>query len=483
MGKEVRLEDLTKINEFIYEISKNYRSDMRVPARVFADQAMLQAITEDRSLDQLVNVTTLPGIQNHALAMPDIHQGYGFPIGGVAALSVEDGVISPGGIGYDINCGMRLLATNLQVADIKDQMATLADAIYNTVPSGVGFGGKFIFEGIALDEILIGGAKRMVELGYGNVQDLVTCEENGCFVGADQSKVSDQAKRRGADQIGTLGSGNHFLELQLVDEILNPEVAKVFGLFSGQLVAMIHCGSRGLGHQVCTDYVRTMVSKLGDYDIKLPDRELACAPFSSEDGQNYFKAMKCSANFAWANRHVIGHCVRTVIQKMFGTQINVQTLYDVSHNIGKIEEHTINDTPQTVVVHRKGATRSFGPGNKAIPEKYQSVGQPVLIPGTMGTASYVLVGTQEAEQISFGSTCHGAGRRLSRMAAKKKIGGDELRKQLEAQGIVICCRSNKGLAEEAPFAYKDIANVVDIVDSVGIAKKVVRLKPLAVIKG
>lgn len=483
MSKQVRIEDLTKIDENIYEISKNYRTDMCVSARVFADQAMLQTIGEDRSLDQLVNITTLPGIQGQALAMPDIHQGYGFPIGGVAAMSVENGVISPGGIGYDINCGMRLLTTALSVVDIKDQIPDIAQAIYNTVPSGVGFGGKLIFEGTALDDILRGGAKHMLKLGYGITDDLVTCEENGCFTFADPSKVSDQAKRRGADQIGTLGSGNHFLELQLVDEILNPDIAKIFGLFAGQLVVMIHCGSRGLGHQVCTDYVRDMIPKLNSYNITLPDRELACAPFTSQDGQDYFKAMASAANFAWANRHVIGHNVRVILQKIFGPQTLVQTLYDVSHNIGKVEEHVIDGQQKTVIVHRKGATRAFGPGNVALPHKYQSVGQPVLIPGTMGTFSYILAGTQEAERISFGSTCHGAGRRLSRMAAKKKISGEVLRKQLEAQGISIYCRSNKGLAEEAPFAYKEIANVVNIVDTVGIAKKVVRLKPIAVIKG
>ena len=470
MSTDVYLKDLTQINEYTYEIPKSYRADMRVSARVFADQAMLRAIVQDRSLNQLVNVATLPGIVGHALAMPDIHQGYGFHIGGVAAMSVEHGVISPGGIGYDINCGMRLLKTDLKVSDVKNKISDLANIIYNTVPSGVGFGGKLTFENKALDDILHGGAQHMLKLGYGIQDDIKNCEEHGKFTFADPEKVSGQAKKRGFDQIGTLGSGNHFLEIQQVSEILNIEVAQKFGLFQDQLVTMIHCGSRGLGHQVCTDYVRDMIPQLNNFGITLPDRELACAPFTSPIAQNYFAAMAAAANFAWANRHVIGHHVRIALQKMFGDKTHVTTLYDVSHNIGKIEEHIVHDKKKSLIVHRKGATRAFAD-------------QPVLIPGTMGTASYVLVGTQEAERVSFGSTCHGAGRQLSRVAAKKKIEGTELRKQLEKQGIVICCRSNKGLAEEAPFAYKDIANVVQIVDSVGIAKKVACLKPLAVIKG
>lgn len=479
----VRLDDLIPISENLFEIAQTFRSDMRVPARVFANKELLEDIVQDKSLWQLINVTTLPGIQSYALAMPDIHQGYGFPIGGVAAMDIETGVISPGGIGYDINCGMRLMATNLRAPDIAPHIDELATQLFNTIPSGMGRGGQHEYTGTQIDAILKNGAAHMLKLGFGTQHDLIMCEEHGCLSGAEPEYVSLEAKKRGSDQIGTLGSGNHFLEVQRVETVLDEDIAKKFGLFKDQIVILIHCGSRGLGHQICTDYVRIMVPKIGSWGISLPDRELACAPFKSEEGQRYFKAMACAANFAWANRHVIGHNVRSVIQKLFGMATNVQTVYDVSHNIGKIETHTIANKQKSVLVHRKGATRAFGPKSADLPEIYQTTGQPVLIPGTMGTASYVLAGTQEAMSLSFGSTCHGAGRRLSRIAATKKIQDAALRKQLEQQGITIRTRSDRGLAEEAPFAYKDIDNVVNTVSSAGIAKKIVRLLPIAVIKG
>jgi len=479
----VNIDELLQINENLYEIPKGFRSDMRVSARIFANKVILDDIMGDRSLWQLVNTTTLPGIQQYALAMPDIHQGYGLCIGGVAAMSVEDGVISPGGIGYDINCGIRLLATDFKVADVKHHLEVLATHLFNAVPSGVGKGGKLKFSISELDKILKNGAQQMVNLGFGNESDLEYCEEQGNMTIADPSKVSERAKKRGFDQVGTLGAGNHFLEVQQVDEIFNKEIAQIFGLFEGQLIIMIHCGSRGLGHQTCTDYVRQMVPKLEEWGIKLPDRELACAPFTSEEGQNYFKAMAASANFAWANRHTIGHNVREVFKKLFGDSTVVRTLYDISHNMGKMEKHIIDGNEKMLIVHRKGATRAFGPKNPVVPAKYQAAGQPVLIPGTMGTSSYVLAGTQEAMQISFGSTCHGAGRRLSRTKVKKTVSGSELRQRLEAQGIIIRCKSDKGLAEEAPMAYKDVDNVVNVVTEAGIAKKVVRVKPVIVIKG
>jgi len=478
----INIDELIQINENLYELPKLYNSNMRVPVRVFANQLILDDIAHDKSLWQLSNVAALPGIQLYALAMPDIHQGYGFPIGGVAAMSADEGVISPGGIGYDINCGIRLLATDLKFSDIKHHLEVLATHLFNAIPSGVGRGGPLKFDTEELDKILKYGAKQMVKLGYGIEEDLEYCEEQGCLKIADPSKVSERAKKRGADQVGTLGAGNHFLEVQRVDEIYDKEIAKVFGLFEGQIVVMIHCGSRGLGHQTCTDYVRQMVPKLDEWGIKLPDRELACAPFRSNDGQDYFKAMASSANFAWANRHTIGHNVRGVFKKLFGDLTSVRTLYDISHNMGKLEKHLINGEEKEVIVHRKGATRAFGPKNPVVPSKYLSAGQPILIPGTMGTSSYVLAGTEEAMKISFGSTCHGAGRRLSRTEAKKTVKGSELRQKLEDAGIVVRCKSDIGLAEEAPIAYKDVDNVVSVVVGAGIAKKVVRVKPVVVIK-
>src|SRR3990167_1060659 len=483
MKKEVKVSDLVKIDENTYEIPKSFREDMKVPARLFANKEIIEDILTDKSLSQLANVSTLPGIQKVALAMPDIHQGYGFPIGGVAAMSVEDGVISPGGIGYDINCGIRLLSSDIKVEDTKNIIEDLATALFNVIPSGVGQGGKLKLSVDELDKVLLNVAKYMVEQGYGNQDDLEFCESNGCLKNANPEMVSERAKKRGADQLGTLGSGNHFLEVQVVEEIFDEAAAKAFDLKVGNLVVMIHCGSRGLGHQVCTDYVKVMVKKLPEWGIKLPDRELACAPFKSQEGQDYFSAMASAANFAWANRHLIGANVRTAWQNIFGKDAILKTVYDVAHNIGKVEAHKIDGVNMEVVVHRKGATRAFPPHHPEIPHAYQQVGQPVLIPGTMGTSSYILTGTEKGLEVSFGSSCHGAGRRLSRTEAKRKVQGPELRKQLEAKGITVRCDSNAELAEEAPIAYKDIENVIDVVVSVGLAKKVARVRPYAVIKG
>jgi tRNA-splicing ligase RtcB (3'-phosphate/5'-hydroxy nucleic acid ligase) len=475
------LQDLVKINDAVFEIPQSFRNDMRVPARIFVNQAMLNDLLADNSLLQIVNVTTLPGIQKYAFAMPDIHQGYGFPIGGVAALSTLEGVISPGGIGYDINCGVRLLALNITAADIKAHLDTLATALFHAVPSGVGRGGKIKLDADELDKVLLFGAEHMVSAGYGIESDLEYCEERGRMHEADPSAISVKAKQRGYDQLGTLGSGNHFLEVQQVSEIYNKEVARTFGLEESMVTIMVHCGSRGLGHQTCTDYVKDMLPKLSNWKLHLPDKELACAPFHSPEGQRYYQAMCASANFAWANRHLIGHWIRQTCKKVLGNSIEVKTVYDLSHNMGKKEKHAVDGTIRDLIVHRKGATRAFGPHHPEVPAPYKATGHPVLIPGTMGTASYVLVGTEENS--AFGSCCHGAGRKMSRMKAKACVKGSTLRQELEAQGILVKCESDPGLAEEAPLAYKDVDDVVQVVEQAKLAQRVARLTPLAVIKG
>ena len=475
---------LIKKTDYLYEIPKSYRSDMRVPAYIFINEKMLASVLEDRALWQTVNVATLPGIVHAAMAMPDIHQGYGFPIGGVAAMDINHGgVISPGGIGYDINCGVRLLVADVTKKEIKPYLEQLATALFHAVPSGVGRGGKLKVTDKQLNNILSGGAQYMVEWGYGIPRDVAFCEEQGRMSNANPDLISAQAKERGHDQLGTLGSGNHFLEVQYVDEIFDEVAANAFGLHKDLVTVMIHCGSRGLGHQTCTDYVRAFMPKLTQWDIQLPDRELVCAPFQSSEGQDYFNAMAAAANFAWANRHVIAHEVRRAWQSIIGKEHTLNLVYDISHNIGKIEEHTIDGVRHDLIMHRKGATRSFGPGRSEIPGPYRHIGQPVLIPGTMGTSSFVLAGTEKGMQVSLGSSCHGAGRRMSRIRAKKEVRGHSLRAQLEKEGIIIRAESDAGLAEEAPIAYKDVDNVVKVVHDAGIASKVVRLRPLAVIKG
>jgi len=480
------IKSLKKIEEYLYEIPKTHKSGMRVPARVYASEKMLQEIGGDRSLWQLTNVATLPGILKYALAMPDIHEGYGFPIGGVAGMDYKSGVVSPGGVGYDINCGMRLLRSKIMVNDIKDHLRAVAHQINRDVPSGVGRGGDLELTPKELDQILNKGVKRMVELGYGEKEDINNIEEYGSMSGADASKVSDRAKKRGHDQVGTLGSGNHFLEIQRVDEIFDEKLAGEMGMKKDLVMVMIHTGSRGLGHQVCSDYVRRLIPKLDEWGFDLPDRELACAPINSIEGKDYLAAMACAANFAWSNRQMINHLVRGAWKRILepvGIDAKLDLIYDVAHNMAKIEEHIIGNKKTKICVHRKGATRAFGPGREELNDLYKRIGQPVLIPGTMGTSSYVLVGTKEAEKQTFGTVCHGAGRRMSRKAAKKRITGAEVRKNLEARGIMVECASSRGLAEEAPLAYKDVDDVVDVIAKAKLAKKVVKLKPIAVIKG
>jgi tRNA-splicing ligase RtcB len=446
---------------------------------------MLDDILGDESLIQVANVATLPGIQKYSLAMPDIHEGYGFCIGGVAAMEHPNGVISPGGVGFDINCGVRLLKSEQNFKEIKPNLENLAVKLYGEIPSGVGRSGKLKLKEADLNEVLRKGAERMVELGYGEKEDLEFLESQGKLEDADASFVSSHAKNRGKDQLGTMGAGNHFIEVQKIIEIFNKKIAEIFGLFENQVVIMIHTGSRGLGHQIATDYVKIMLQNAEKYGIKLPDRQLAALPFNSIEGQKYFKAMKCGANFAWANRQVIAWEAGKAWNRIFGSKL--KTVYDVAHNIAKVELFDFGDKSQIqnskLLVHRKGATRAFPAGHPEIPEKYREAGQPVLIPGSMGTSSYVLVGVQKAMKDSFGSACHGAGRRMSRHAALRKVRGEELKTTLESQGIIVKSGSWRGLAEEAPLAYKDIDDVVDVVQKAGLAEKVAKLKPLAVIKG
>jgi tRNA-splicing ligase RtcB len=476
------MSELRQLEPMLWEIPASARDDMRVPARVFADQELLDEISGDRSLEQLQNVATLPGVADAALAMPDIHQGYGFPVGGVAATLPPDGVVSPGGVGYDINCGVRLLALPLTAEELGGRRQPLVHEISRRVPVGAGHGGSLRLKGAALDRVLVDGPKVLLaEHGVGTEADVEHTESGGRLEGADPAAVSERARARGADQLGTLGSGNHFLELQRVATVLDVDTAASFGLREDQLTVLIHSGSRGLGHQVCTDYVRRMDAALARHRISLPDRQLACAPLSSPEGQAYLRAMAAAANFAWANRAALAHRVREAIAQVLGPEAAAGTLqvYDVAHNVAKLERHDGRE----LCVHRKGATRAFPAGSPDIPAAFRSAGQPVFIPGSMGTSSFVLVGRPGAMERSFGTTCHGAGRRMSRTGARKKIGGAELRRQLEAQGIVVRCPSNRGLAEEAPFAYKDVERVVEVVERAGLAGRVVKLAPIGVVKG
>lgn len=461
---------LKKISDYIWEIPKSFRDDMRVPARIFASGRILNDILRDESLIQAVNVANLPGIQKWSLAMPDIHEGYGFPVGGVAAMDTERGVISPGGIGFDINCGVRIMKSEKTYDEIREKIPDLAAAIYKEVPSGVGRSGRLKMVNKELDDILTRGVERMLDSGYATEDDLKNCESEGRLKEANPDLVSKHAKDRGRDQLGTIGAGNHFVEIQRVDEIFDSKTAEKLGLFKNQICIMVHCGSRGLGHQVATDYIRIMLNSLSKYGIKLPDPQLACAPFNSPEGKNYFAAMSAAANFAWANRQMITWEIRQAWDKIFGSRtsegLKLKLIYDVAHNIAKVEEYD----GKKVIVHRKGATRAF-------PD------QPVLIPGSMGTASYILVGTEESLKESFGSTCHGAGRIMSRTKAKRIVRGSVLKDELEKQGISVRSGSMSGLAEEAPLAYKDVEEVVQVVHTVGLAKKVVRLRPVGVIKG
>ncbi len=471
-----------QVDEVVWELPAQVRGDMRVPARVFADRELIGQIAADRSLEQLQNVATLPGVTDAAMAMPDIHQGYGFPVGGVAATEPPDGVVSPGGVGYDINCGVRLLALPLTAAELGKRTEALVHEISRRVPVGTGHGGALRLTGRAFDRVLVHGPRSLLaEHHIGSAQDIEHTESEGCLSGADPAMVSERARIRGSDQLGTLGSGNHFLEVQRVSRIFDPEAAAAFGLHTDQVTVLIHSGSRGFGHQVCTDYVRTMDAVLARYRITLPDRQLACAPLTSPEGRRYLAAMACAANFAWGNRAVLAHRVRESITHILGPKIarDTRQVYDVAHNVAKLEQHH----GRTLCVHRKGATRAFPAGSAEIPVAYREVGQPVFIPGSMGTSSFVLVGRAGSMERSFGTTCHGAGRRMSRTGARKQITGAELRRRLHAEGIVVRCPSNRGLAEEAPFAYKDVERVVAVVERAGLAGRVAQLLPLGVVKG
>jgi tRNA-splicing ligase RtcB len=484
--KPVTRNDLHRVGEYLYEVPQTFRHDMRVPAHFYADDDILAKALEDRSLEQLVNTATLPGVVGQAMAMPDIHQGYGFPIGGVVATRLPHGVISPGGVGYDINCGVRLLATHIDAEELRPHMQNLADALYRYVPSGVGVKGQLHTNKAELDRILAEGSRWALREGYATRADVEHTEQGGQMSGADPAKVSNEAKKRGIDQVGTLGSGNHFAEIDVVTEILHPEAADAFGLRRGQAVVQIHCGSRGLGHQVATDYIQAFQAASRRYNFELPDRQLVCAPLDSPEGQAYLAAMNCAANYAWANRQVLTYRIREAFEEVLGGKVpnwELSLVYDVAHNMAKIETHQMDGRAVQLCVHRKGATRAFGPGHPDVPGDYRSVGQPVLVPGSMGTASYVLVGAANAMEYTFGSCCHGAGRVMSRSDAKRQVRGETLRSELEHDGIVVRAGSLAGLAEEAPQAYKDVDRVVAVVEAAGLARIVARLEPLAVIKG
>jgi tRNA-splicing ligase RtcB len=478
---------LNKIDDYRWEIPKSYKPGMRVPGLVYADAAMLESIKEEQSLEQVANVAFLPGIVSRSMAMPDIHWGYGFPIGGVAAMRVSDGVISPGGVGYDINCGVRLLRTNLTENEVKPKIQELVNTLFHEVPSGLGSEGKIRVGEKEINEVLVDGAHWAVKRNFGLPEDLAATEETGRMKGADPEKVSARAKKRGAPQSGTLGSGNHFLEVQVVREIYDEVAAKTMGIErTGQVLLLIHTGSRGLGHQVCDDYLRIMEGAVTRYGIGLPDRQLACAPLESKEGKDYLAAMACAANYAWANRQCITHWARESFVKVFGKgreELGMRQIYDVAHNIAKIEEHVVDGRKITVCVHRKGATRAFPAGHKDIPVQYKEVGQPVLIPGDMGRCSYVAVGTERAMAETFGSTCHGAGRMQSRGAARRSLRGVDVADELRAKGIIVKTDSMDSLAEEASQAYKDVTQVVEVTHRAGISKKVAMASPIGVIKG
>jgi len=476
---------LKKITDYKWELSKDYKKGMRVPAYFYISRKLMKDLEKD-AVEQAANVATMPGIRLASLVMPDVHVGYGFPIGGVAGFDIEEGVISPGGVGFDINCGVRLLRSNLKVEEVKSKIKELIDTLFIAVPSGVGSEGKITLNDRELDEIFVSGARWAFENGYGTEKDLERCEENGAMPGARPEVVSKRARERGRTQLGTLGSGNHFLEVQYVEKVYNPEVARVFGLEEGTVTVMIHCGSRGLGHQVCTDFLEVLDRAVKKYNISLPDKQLACAPIKSKEGEDYYAGMAASANFAWCNRQIIAHWVRESFKKVFKMgedDLGLEVVYDVAHNIAKFEEHQVNGKKVKVCVHRKGATRAFSAGRNEVPAVYRNVGQPVLIPGSMGTPSYVLVGTQRAMEETFGSTCHGSGRVMSRAEAKRKLRDGIVKQNLERKGIYVRSAEKGLLAEEAPEAYKISDDVVDVVHRAGISTLVAKLVPLGVTKG
>jgi tRNA-splicing ligase RtcB len=478
---------LKKKDDYRWEIPQSYKPGMLVPGLVYSSEAMLEGMREEQALEQVANVAFLPGIVGYSMAMPDIHWGYGFPIGGVAAMRARDGVISPGGVGYDINCGVRLLTTNLSREKVQPKIEELVNRLYSDIPSGLGTSGRIRLDKKELDKVLLHGARWAVGKGYGWAEDLEATEEGGAMKGADPDKVSPRAKDRGLPQIGTLGSGNHFLEVEVVEEVYDPVAARAMGIERvGQVLLLIHSGSRGLGHQVCDDYLKVMEEAARRYGIKLPDRQLACAPFSSPEGQSYFAAMASAANYAWANRQAMAHWARESFSKVFGgspQEVGMKMVYDVAHNIAKVEEHSVNGQRLTLVVHRKGATRAFPAGHPDIPARYQKVGQPVLIPGDMGRYSFVAVGTEQAMKDTFGSTCHGAGRLQSRAAAKRGLRGQDVAQEMARRGITVKSGSWSGLAEESSNAYKDVAQVVEVAHHAGLSRKVAKTRPIGVIKG
>ncbi len=478
---------LEKIDDYRWRIPKGCRPGMRVPGLIYSGEKLLEDIRRDKALEQVVNVAFLPGIVENSLAMPDIHWGYGFPIGGVAATDIrEGGVISPGGVGFDINCGVRLLKTSLDIDDVKDKIEELVCRLFSDIPTGVGSEGDIKVGPAEGKAILLKGARWAVENGMGSQEDLECTEENGMIRGADPKAVSDRALQRGRSQSGTLGSGNHFLEVQVIEQLYDEALCLELGLRLGQVTVMIHSGSRGLGYQICEDYSRSMVGSLSKYGISVPDRQLACAPLSSVEGEAYFAAMKCAANYAWCNRQCLMHLTRKVFEKVFGCgweKLGMSLVYDVAHNIAKVEKHEVRGEKKELCVHRKGATRAFGPGHPELPERYKKTGQPVIIPGDMGRNSYLLLGTQKAMQETFGSACHGAGRLKSRTAAARSVRPDMLLKELESKGIIVKVSGRNTLVEEAPSAYKDVNDVVDVVHNAGIARRLCRMRPLGVIKG
>jgi len=479
------LEGINRIGLHEWEIPVGYVAGMRVPGRIFLSES-LGKILEAGAVQQLANVATLPGILKNSLAMPDMHWGYGFPIGGVAAFEMDGGIVSPGGVGYDINCGCRLMVTNLRHEEIRPHLPKVVNTLFQHVPSGVGSRGSLKLSRSEEKRVLVEGARWAVKNGYGSQDDLDSMEDGGCLQGADPEEVSERALERGKDQVGTLGSGNHFLEVEVVEKIFDHDVASVLGIEEGQVAVMIHSGSRGLGHQVCDDYLAKLVKHVDRLGLKLPDRQLACAYIQSPEGRQYIAAMACAANYAWANRQMLMHWTGEALEQALGLSpraLGMRLVYDVCHNIAKIEEHIVDGKKMSLCVHRKGATRAFPPGHAALPVKYRKTGQPVLIPGDMGTGSYVLVGTQKAMEETFGSTCHGAGRVMSRAAAMKASRGRSISREMEDRGVLVMAAAKGTLAEEMPEAYKDIDEVINVVHGAGLSRKVAKLRAIGCIKG
>ena len=475
-----------KIGENQYQIDADPNLGMKVPVRIYADEPLLQKMLSDRTIMQARNVASIPGIVSHSVVLPDGHEGYGFPVGGVAAMDAEKGMISPGGVGYDINCGVRLLRSNLTEQTVRSKLKDLVNDLFSSIPSGVGSKGAVRLTNSELDEVLVNGVNWAIDHGYGSSNDSDVCEENGKIPGADPNKVSDKARKRGAPQLGSLGSGNHFLEIQKVAEIHDDEAANRMGIKEGTITILIHCGSRGFGHQVCSDYLRVAEQAMEKYNIHLPDRELACVPNNSEEGESYRKAMFAALNFAWSNRQMITHWTRKSFERVFNqteSDLDMKLVYDVAHNIAKVEKHRVGGEERKLVVHRKGATRAFPSNRDEIPSKYRDLGQPVLVPGSMGTSSWILLGKPNSMDLSFGSTAHGAGRTMSRSKARRNYTEDYVKKSLNDKGIFIKALTRDGVVEETPEAYKDVDAVVNVSHNLGIASKVAKLVPIGVIKG